>query len=65
MPGHRISTGKVSTGRSGDVGEHRIIRRPWSGDWEASAGGWDDAALIERSWVEPEAFATVFDRHAR
>ena len=24
----------------------------------------DDAALIERSWHEPEAFATLYDRHA-
>jgi RNA polymerase sigma factor (sigma-70 family) len=24
----------------------------------------DDAALIERSWREPEAFATLYDRHA-
>ena len=24
----------------------------------------DDAALIERSWHEPEAFAALYDRHA-
>ena len=24
----------------------------------------DDAVLIERSWHEPEAFATLYDRHA-
>jgi hypothetical protein len=24
----------------------------------------DDAALIERSWLDPEAFAGLYDRHA-
>jgi len=25
----------------------------------------DDAAVIESSWLEPERFAVLFDRHAR
>jgi len=33
-------------------------------DQGAAAACLDDAALIERSWQEPEAFAALYDRHA-
>src|SRR4029077_13125696 len=33
-------------------------------DQGAAATRLDDAALIERSWQEPEAFAALYDRHA-
>ena len=33
-------------------------------DQGAAAARLDDAALIERSWHEPEAFAALYDRHA-
>ena len=33
-------------------------------DQGAAAARLDDAALIERSWQEPEAFAALYDRHA-
>ena len=33
-------------------------------DQSAADARLDDAALIERSWHEPEAFATLYDRHA-
>jgi hypothetical protein len=32
------------------------MRRRW--------GSADDAAVIESSWLEPERFAVLFDRHA-
>ena len=38
--------------------------RQRAGDQGATGAGLDDAALIERSWHEPEAFATLYDRHA-
>src|SRR5579859_3849288 len=33
-------------------------------DQDAAGTRLDDAALIERSWHEPEAFAALYDRHA-
>ena len=33
-------------------------------DQDADDARLDDAALIERSWHEPEAFAALYDRHA-
>ena len=33
-------------------------------DQDAGDARLDDAALIERSWHEPEAFAALYDRHA-
>ena len=39
---------------------------PWQRAEDRGAGDarLDDAALIERSWHEPEAFAALYDRHA-
>jgi RNA polymerase sigma-70 factor, ECF subfamily len=38
--------------------------RPHAEDQGAKDARLDDAALIERSWWEPEAFAHLYDRHA-
>jgi RNA polymerase sigma factor (sigma-70 family) len=38
--------------------------RQRAGDQGAAEARLDDAALIERSWHEPEAFAALYDRHA-
>ena len=38
--------------------------RPRAQDQSVPDARPDDAALIERSWHEPEAFATLYDRHA-
>ena len=38
--------------------------RPRAQDQGAAEACLDDAALIERSWHEPEAFAALYDRHA-
>jgi RNA polymerase sigma-70 factor, ECF subfamily len=38
--------------------------RPRAQDRSVPDARLDDAALIERSWHEPEAFATLYDRHA-
>jgi DNA-directed RNA polymerase specialized sigma24 family protein len=38
--------------------------RPRAQDQSVPDARLDDAALIERSWHEPEAFATLYDRHA-
>ena len=38
--------------------------RPCAEDRSAADARLDDAALIERSWHEPEAFAALYDRHA-
>ncbi|HTQ89863.1 MAG TPA: RNA polymerase sigma factor [Streptosporangiaceae bacterium] len=38
--------------------------RPRAEDQGAKDARLDDAALIERSWREPEAFARLYDRHA-
>jgi hypothetical protein len=38
--------------------------RPRAEDQGAKDARLDDAALIERSWPEPEAFARLYDRHA-
>ena len=40
------------------------VPRPRARDQGAAGACLDDAALIERSWHEPEAFAALFDRHA-
>ena len=38
--------------------------RRYAEDQGAADTRLDDAALIERSWHEPEAFAALYDRHA-
>jgi RNA polymerase sigma-70 factor (ECF subfamily) len=38
--------------------------RQCAADQDAAGTCLDDAALIERSWHEPEAFAALYDRHA-
>jgi len=38
--------------------------RPCAEDRSAADARLDDAALIERSWRQPEAFAALYDRHA-
>jgi RNA polymerase sigma factor (sigma-70 family) len=38
--------------------------RQRAADQDAAEARLDDAALIERSWGEPEAFAALYDRHA-
>lgn len=38
--------------------------RPRAQDQSVPDARLDDAVLIERSWHEPEAFATLYDRHA-
>ena len=38
--------------------------RQYAADQGADGARLDDAALIERSWHEPEAFAALYDRHA-
>jgi RNA polymerase sigma factor (sigma-70 family) len=38
--------------------------RPRAPDRSAPDARLDDAAVIERSWHEPEAFAVLYDRHA-
>jgi DNA-directed RNA polymerase specialized sigma24 family protein len=38
--------------------------RRYAEDQGAAVARLDDAALIERSWHEPEAFAALYDRHA-
>ena len=40
------------------------VPRPRARDQGAAGACLDDAALIERSWHEPEAFAALYDRHA-
>ncbi|MGH3286835.1 MAG: RNA polymerase sigma factor, partial [Streptosporangiaceae bacterium] len=41
-----------------------VRHRRYAEDQGADDARLDDAALIERSWHEPEAFAVLYDRHA-